>query len=441
MNLQNFDLKTEFDCACGKTHRAGPDDVIVGKGVIARLPELAARYGAKKIFLLADENTYAAAGKRVEEILRGAGIAVSRYLFGKEPVKPDERAVGAAVLHFDASCDRIIGVGSGVINDIGKLLAKTAKRPYLIVGTAPSMDGYASASSSMERDGLKVSVPSVCPNVILGDTDVLKKAPMRMLWAGLGDMIAKYVSIAEWRISHLINGEYYCETVASLVRAARDLCVRHADGLLRRDEEAVGAVFEGLVIGGLAMNYAGVSRPASGVEHYISHIWDMRGLEFGTPVDFHGIQCAIGTLLAARVYEKLKEITPDRAAACAHAEAFDYGKWSETLRALLGRGAEAMIALEEKEQKYDVAAHHARLDGILGKWDAILRVIDEEIPASAEIEALLDRIGAPKSPAEIGTEAHLSTVFAATKDIRDKYVLSRLLWDLGVTAKETDFFA
>ena len=210
-------------------------------------------------------------------------------------------------------------------------------------------------------------------------------------------------------------------------------CVDNADGLLRRDEEAVAAVFEGLVIGGVAMTYAGISRPASGVEHYFSHVYDMRGLEFGTPTDFHGIQCAIGTLIAARIYEQVKQIKPDREKALAFNAAFDYDDWKATLTEYLGTGARAMIALEAKERKYDKELHRPRLELILEHWSEILAIIDEELPSSSELESLLVRIGSPLSVSEIGLdEADLPTVFRATKDIRDKYVLSRLCHDLGI---------
>jgi glycerol-1-phosphate dehydrogenase [NAD(P)+] len=285
----------------------------------------------------------------------------------------------------------------------------------------------------MELDGLKTSLNTKCADVIIGDVDIIKNAPIRMLTAGLGDMIAKYISICEWRISHIVTGEYYCEYVADMVRSALKKCVDNADGLLRRDEEAVAAVFEGLVIGGVAMTYAGISRPASGVEHYFSHVFDMRGLEFGTSTDFHGIQCAIGTLVAARIYEKVKNITPDREKALAFNAAFDYGAWKKTLSEYIGTGAEAMIKLEAKERKYDVELHRARLEIILSHWNEILAIIEEELPSAAELEGLLTRIGCPLSFDEIAPgEFDLPTVFRATKDIRDKYVLSRLCHDLGI---------
>ena len=433
MSQETFEFVKEFACDCGKKHSTQVDDVIVEKGAINRIPEVVARYNAKKVFVLADENTYKAAGEKVCAILEGNKIAYTKFVFAGESPEPEEFAVGSCMMHYDSSCDMIIAVGSGVINDIGKIVANVTSHPYVIVGTAPSMDGYASGTSSMAMDGLKVSLPSACANVIIGDIDILKDAPKRLLQAGLGDMLAKYVSICEWRIAHLITGEYYCETIAEMVRVALKKCVDNAEGLLKRDEEAIKAVFEGLIIGGVAMSYAGVSRPASGVEHYFSHVWDMRALEFGTSMDLHGIQCAIGTLISAKVYEQIKEMTPDKEKALAYASQFNYADWSKTLKEFLGKSSDAMIALEEKEHKYDVELHQKRLDLILEKWDEILTIIEAELPSSAQIEKILDDIEAPKTPEEIGLgDTSLELTFKATKDIRDKYVLSRLAWDLGV---------
>ena len=419
-------------CSCGKVHDYALR-VHTGAGAVNYLPALIKELGGSKVYLLSDKNTFAAAGDRVCCLLNEAKIPYASHSFREETLEPDEKSVGSAIMHFKKDCDIIVGVGSGVINDIGKIVSVTTGKPYVIVATAPSMDGYASASSSMTLDGLKISLPSRDADAIIGDTEILCSAPLNMMKSGLGDMIAKYTSICEWRIAHLITGEYYCEEIAELIRQAVRTCVSNADGLLKRDPVAVQAVFEGLVIGGIAMNYAGVSRPASGVEHYISHVLDMRGVEYHIPVELHGIQCAVGTLIAIRLYEKLVAITPNREKALAYAKRFDYASWAETLRKLLGKGAESMIALETKEKKYDVQLHEKRLEIILKNWDAILQIIREELPAAKELEQLLTTIEAPKSLTGIGvSEDMLPTVFQATKDIRDKYVLSRLCWDLGI---------
>ncbi|MBQ8893976.1 MAG: sn-glycerol-1-phosphate dehydrogenase [Clostridia bacterium] len=419
-------------CSCGKCHTTPIHDVVIGKGVLRQLPEIIGRYSAKKVFLLADINTYAAAGKKVCGILEEAGIAYTKYIYQEKDLEPDERTVGSGVMHFDHSCEIVVAVGSGVINDTAKIISQIAGRPYIIVATAPSMDGYASDSSSMAMDGLKISLPSGAANVIVGDIDIIKEAPLPMLKAGLGDMLAKYISICEWKIAHLLIGEYYCETVASLVQTALKTCVDNAEGLLKRDEQAVQAVFEGLVISGIAMNYAKISRPASGMEHYISHVWDMRGLSMGTPVESHGVQCAIGTLYTARLYEMLREVIPDREKALRYVEGFEVEKWYQELRTFMGSGADAMIALDKKEQKYDKAKHAARLERILQNWETIQSIISG-LPSAARIEAILNQIACPKSETEFGLSHDiLPMTVKAAKDIRDKYVVARLLWDLGL---------
>ena len=419
-------------CPCGKNHTIAIDEVVVGSGVVNRLPEYVKKYG-KKPFVVADVNTYAAAGAQVCRILDAAGIPFGSFVFQNKALEPDEHAVGAAFMHLDNTCDVIVGVGSGVINDICKILSNTTGKPYIIVGTAPSMDGYASATSSMSMDGVKVSLNSRCADVVIGDTDVLKNAPMHMLRSGLGDMLAKFVSIAEWRIAHIITGEYYCEEVAQLIRTAVKKCVDNAQGLLKRDEKAIEAVFEGLVIGGVAMAYAGVSRPASGVEHYFSHVWDMRGLEFGTKVDLHGIQCAMATVKSVELYEKVMAVKPDWEKAHAYVEQFDLDAWNAQLRAFLGSSAETMIALEKKEGKYCKDTHEARFRLIEENWDAILRILKEELPAYKELCKLVDGVGISRDLNTIGVSAEDARItFRATKDIRDKYVLSRLAWDLGI---------
>lgn len=429
----------ETGCPCGKSHTVAVDEVVVGSGVIRRIPEFVEKYGAKRPFILADVHTFAAAGQQVCAVLDAAGISYSRYVFPQTELEPDEHAVGAAIMHFDTKCDLIIGIGSGVINDIGKIVSNVSGRKYIIVGTAPSMDGYASATSSMSLDNLKTSLSSRCADVIIGDTDILKKAPAHMLKAGLGDMLAKYVSIAEWRIAHIITGEYYCEEVAQLIRGALKKCVDNAAGLLKREDAAIEAVFEGLVIGGVAMAYAGVSRPASGVEHYFSHVWDMRGLEFGTRVDLHGIQCAMATMSAVKLYEYVAAHQPNPAKARAYVENFDYSAWSAELRAFLGAAADTMIALEAKEGKYDKRTHEARLNLILENWENILQILREELPSAARLTEIMDTIGISTDLNTLGVDsACAKQTFRATKDIRDKYVLSRLAWDLGILEELAD---
>ncbi len=432
-SLQALLAHDGFDDGCGRIHTAGIRDVLIGAKTVEKLPEMITKFGGHKAFLLADAHTYAAAGARVCSLLDAQKIPYSLYVLSQGEVEPDEMTAGSIAMHYDVSCDIVVGIGSGVINDMGKLIAAVSDHPYIIVATAPSMDGFASATSSVSRDGLKVSLPTKGANCVIGDTEILAAAPARMLAAGVGDMIAKYISLTEWKLAHIIVGEYYCQTVCDIVNHSLQSVVSHAEGLAKREPAAIEAVMEGMVLAGIAMNYADMSRPASGVEHYFSHVWDMRHLEFGAscPADLHGIQCGVATLLSLRVYEQIKALTPDREKAKAHAAAFDCEVWFTQMRRFLGRGAESMIAAETEDGKYNVVRHAERLEVILAHWDEIVAEIDK-MPTYDDVKRVLETVGAPTTAAELGHDEEVVRMsLLAAKDIRDKYVASRLLWDLG----------
>lgn len=443
LSLQELTRPGGYDCACGRRHECALEYLNIGQGVLNRVPEMLSALGSARPFVLCDANTYAAAGERVCALLDDAGIPHFLYVIpGQGRISPAEWEVGSAVMHYDPRCDLILAVGSGVINDIGKVMARAVGVRSAVVGTAPSMDGYASNSSSMEVDHVKVSLYNHAPSGILLDTDVLCQAPMRMLWAGLGDMAAKYVALCEWRISHLVTGEFYCESIAELMRAAVRRVMEAAPGIPQRDPQAVEAVAEGLVIAGIAMAYAGISRPASGLEHYFSHMWEMMALERGESYDLHGIQVGVGTLLTLKLYKRIRTVIPDRERAQRHMNAFDPAKWEEQVRRIFGKTADEIIKIEGQTHKNDPARHAARLDNILAHWDDILRIIDEELPEYGALCSRMAEAGMPLTPGDIGVSAQDTVdAFLGARDIRDKYLSCSLLWDLGLTEKFAEYLA
>ncbi len=422
-------------CACGRTHRCGLKLLRVGKGAVEALPEALIALGVKRPFVVADEHTYRAAGARVEQVLQAAGIAYTLYRLPDEKrIEPDEWAVGSLTMGFDPQCDGVLAVGSGVINDCCKVLAHACGLPSLVVCTAPSMDGYASNSSSMVVRRVKESLYNACSQAILADTELLKTAPEVMLQAGLGDMLAKYVSVCEWRISHLVTGDAYCEEIAGLVRASLQKIVEHADGLMRREDAALEAVIQGLVLSGVAMAFAEISRPASGLEHYFSHMWEMKALREGTAGDLHGIQVGVGTLLTLWIYEHMLNFdTVDRARAEAAMAAFDPAAWEAQCGQIFGPIAPQIIALEGKAHKNAPQRHKERLERLCAHWPEIRRIISEELPSREQIYALMQRAGMPLSPRDLGLNGvDTAQALVGSRDIRDKYLTSSMLWDLGL---------
>ena len=306
----------EYSCACGKSHKVDIQAIRVGSGVIQELPGILRDLGASHIFLVADNYTYEAAGRQVEQLLDQAGLAYHKRVFQTEtPLVPNEYALGSVLAAMTSQDDMLLAVGSGTLNDVTKYVSARTGIPYVIAATAPSMDGYASTVAPTILDGFKTTLPAVYPAAIVADVDILKDAPMPMLTAGFGDIIGKFTSLADWRLSHQLNGEYYCPEVADVIEAAVETCAANAQALAQREPQAIQAVTEALILSGLAMGMVGVSRPASGAEHQMAHYWEMDALRRGEEHPLHGNAVGVGTVLAASLYEMAAEYLPQGFAA------------------------------------------------------------------------------------------------------------------------------
>jgi glycerol-1-phosphate dehydrogenase [NAD(P)+] len=434
MTLSELIAPEGHACACGRTHKAGLKYLKIGGGAARFLPEALKKIGCAKPFVFCDQNTYKAAMPQVESALKDAGISYALFIFPQDTIEPDEHAVEQLKAAIDPACDGIVSVGSGVLTDCGKVTAHDLSLPHAAVATAPSMDGYASNSSSMIMQRIKVTLYNACPQAILADTDILRAAPERLLRAGLGDMLAKSIAQCEWRISHIVTGEYYCEAVAALMRRSLAKIVAAAPGLLKRDPETIEAVTEGLILSGLAMAFAEISRPASGLEHYFSHLWEMFALQEGTRPELHGIQVGVGTALTLNILRRLRGMTPDEKTMLRAADAFDEKAWEEEMRRVFGGTAQTLIDREHTQwHKNDPGARRTRSARIRDHWGDILTIMDEELPDVSDTLALMRSLRLPTSPREIGvTDRQALDAFVHSRDIRDKYLTSSMLWDMGI---------
>lgn len=315
----------EMNCTCEKKHHCAPiDAILIEDGAIDKLPSLLEQYHHHRIFVVADQNTWRVAGERVAALLSASGQLSHSFVFPGE-VLPNAEAIGQIVIHagpfaYDAVVDSfapcplpdfILGVGSGVINDVCRLSSFRLRLPYGICATAPSMDGYASAGSPMLFDGTKATIKATTPRYIIADLNVVSEAPMAMCTAGVGDMLGKYTGILDWEMARDVTGEYWCGQIAQQVIEATDRVVALSEGLKSRSHDTVHSILEGFIVTGLGMAYAGCSRPASGSEHTIGHFWELEYVAAGRKPNFHGDEVAEGTLLVSSIYRRLYNETDD----------------------------------------------------------------------------------------------------------------------------------
>ncbi len=424
-----------FSCSCGRVHRAEIPFVRVGSGVLDSVTEALKILGKNHPMVLCGPNGYQAAGKAVCSLLEKAGIPFTLQVLEEENggnLRPAEYAVGSAVLNFDHDADVVLGVGSGVINDTCKVIGKVAKIPCMIVATAPSMDGFASDGSSMEVGGIKQSLKEQIPEAIVCDTDILAQAPMHMIHAGIGDILAKTSSLFDWNLSAIATGEHYCEDIAALVRQSLENVIRLSPQAVQRDEKAVKEITDGLVLSGVAMALEGSSHPASGLEHYFSHCWEMMKLERGEPYELHGIQVGIGMLMVLKIAEWLRTVRPDMSRVEKAIPSFDREAWEANIRRVFPKSSDGILEMEISARKNDPDGRRARAKRVIAAWDDLLTLMEKELPAYQNMAEYMKKLGMPTKPEEIGlSRQDVLDAFVCSRDIRNKYILSSMIWDIG----------
>ncbi|ABR34524.1 sn-glycerol-1-phosphate dehydrogenase [Clostridium beijerinckii] len=296
----------EFDCGCGKKHRIDIKHIYVGENVYNRILDVAKEILPKEILLVSDNNTYKALGKCVENELTESGYKVNNIILVSDgDLIPDEKAIGRLLVEVNNETELIVAVGSGSINDICRIISAKTHIPYVIMGTAPSMDGYASTVSPLIIDGAKVTYPGTNPYAIIADSNIMKDAPFEMICAGFGDILGKYTALSDWRLSNTILDEYFCDTTEKLVRNAMYKCFENIEGAVKRDVKAIEYISEALILSGIAMTLSGNSRPASGAEHHLSHYWEIDKLSRKLEHPLHGNSVGVGTVISAWLYKKL----------------------------------------------------------------------------------------------------------------------------------------
>ncbi|MBT8334176.1 MAG: iron-containing alcohol dehydrogenase, partial [Deltaproteobacteria bacterium] len=255
------------------------------------IPRLINRFSdGNRCMLIADSRTYMVAGEEIRELLADDDFTVQRFIVpdidGESPVVDSQTK--DSLLEECSAADLYIALGSGVINDLVKWLAFLQHKPYIVVATAASMNGYASANVAATVDGLKVLFHAAAPKAVIATPDILINAPHELSTAGLGDVLAKSVSGADWRVNQFLFGDYYCQFSVDLLKHLEPIYLKNPQKIRDRDPAGFKALFEALFYSSVAMTITGTSAPASGGEHLISHTLDMLAARDNHAHDLHG---------------------------------------------------------------------------------------------------------------------------------------------------------
>jgi glycerol-1-phosphate dehydrogenase [NAD(P)+] len=418
-------------------------DVIIGEGVLGEATaELFARsFGDLPAVVVADENTHRVAGETVAQRLKDAGRElIDPHVFPGQPALHADyenvETLTASLRRHDAIA---VAVGSGTLNDIAKRASHECGRPYMVVASAASMDGYTAFGAAITKDGFKRTMECSAPRAVLADVTVLAQAPAPMTSGGYADLLAKITAGADWIVADVLEVEPIDPKPWSLVQGSlREATARPGD-LHAGDSEALDGLIEGLIMSGLAMQATSSSRPASGAEHQFSHLWEMAGLgehpEHGEPPLSHGFKVGLGTVSIAALYERL--LSRDLAELDIDAAVAAWPSWQEVerrVRAAHTTPGQDEPAVQQSKAKYvDAEQLAARLRLARERWPQLRERLTEQLLPADRLRAQLEDAGCPTTPAEIGLSAEdLKATYRRAQMIRSRYTVLDLANETGL---------
>jgi glycerol-1-phosphate dehydrogenase [NAD(P)+] len=321
------------------------------------------------------------------------------------------------------------------MNDVVKHAAFTAGIPYMCVATAASMDGYTSAGAPLSEKGFKKTIPCRPARVLLADLDVIAAAPPEMTGWGYGDLAGKVPAGGDWIIADALGIEPIDDVAWPMVQGGLEGWLSQPDRIAAGDRAAVEGLFFGLTLVGLAMEAHGSSRPASGADHQIAHLWEMDDLHHTGERVSHGACVAVGAMAALRMFDWL--LTRDLAAldpARRAAEAPTLAAKEAEIRARFGPGEIAERAIAETRAKHvEGAALQARLTRLAAIWPDLRARLRARLWTPARMADHLARAGAPVEAADIGVDpACLHRTILKARFLRSRYTVLDLLDEIGL---------
>ena len=420
--------------------------VIIGEQTLEQVGVFFKRlFPNERAIVVADVTTFALAGKRVLEELAAAGISTDEPFVYNEPDMHAEMRFVDVLKERLAVADAIpIAVGSGTVNDLCKYASSLVGRSYIAVGTAASMDGYASFGASIEYNECKQTFSCPAPRGILIDMDVVCKAPIKMNAAGFADLIAKIPAGADWILADLIGTEPIDTIAWSLVQDSLRDWVANPEGVASGDRKALTFLMEGLIMSGLAMQKAKTSRTASGAEHQFSHLWDNQHHKFNGEAPSHGFKVGVGTVATSALYERIlstwNESTFDAAIIAIPDNFRSWATIEKELEENFGNSGLYETVKRECAKKFvEPNELERRLKLFRNNWVELKARLSKQLMPAAEIQELIAAAKAPATPEEIGIErTRLQKSYALAQQLRYRYNCLDWTQDMGLWEETVD---
>ena len=384
-----------------------------------------------RLLVVCDRNTWAAQAEEVVAALKGAGFDVKTVVLSGEEITADAERVYQVLIALDDGARTLVAVGSGTITDTVRFVAHRGRLDFISIPTAPSVDAYVSVGAPMS--GVKVTYNCMAPIAVFADVRVLSKAPRAMIAAGFGDMLAKFTSVADFRLGSVVRDEPFSTEIADRMLATAVACADNAEAIGAATHEGVTVLLQALFDSGWCMVDFNNSRPASGTEHHYSHFWEMKLLREGRPAILHGAKTGVGTILGAQLYKQVRELSRHEVEDLLEASTMP-SRDAEiaTIRDIYGQLSDEVVHTQKSFLDLTPEQYDERKRRILARWDEI-QAIAADVPEPEVIAGWIRTTGGPTSVGELGLSDHEK--FLAEQHshlLRDRFTVRKLMRVLGL---------
>ncbi len=397
-------------CVCGREHELETKKVVVESGAIANFEQYMADVG------LADKKRTVVYDSVIYKLTEGKHVrADQEIVLEANGLKAEDVAIEKMMEQLDDP-EVIVAYGAGTIMDFGRYPAYKLGIPFVAIPTLASSDGFTANICSAIINGQKKSTAMCAPVLVVTDLDIIKGAPARLVASGINDILSKYISLLDWKISHLVCGEYYCPMVADLAQEALEIMREAADKYAATGVADHEAMTMAQMKSGLTMQLLNHSRAASGAEHLMAHLVEMHPPRFENAEGIHGECVGVGTFACLKLYRHLATLPTPKAK--------PFEPLSEDwIREKFGDRLAAGII---KENENDILATFDP-QNIVDHWDEIRDMINA-LPTVEELEALYKACGCKYLPEHIGIDPALeSEMLPISAAIRNRLTLVRML--------------
>ena len=362
-------------------------------------------------------------------------------------VHTDFAQINFVKAHLQAN-SAVLSVGSGTVTDVAKHACYVFQQeqsirpiPFVVYQTANSVSAYTSNMAPTFVEGVKRTLPSRYPDVLICDLETLRDAPQSMTVAGVGDLLAAFNSYADWWLAHRLGlDNTYTEFAQTLMGPLDEIFLDQAEEIRTGTLESMGVLAKLIALGGLAMSLSHATAPMSGYEHVTSHVLDLVAEQRQRPLAQHGTQVALATLLTTGAYQTFfEEFDPEEVNLenCYPTEQQMQARIEEAFHSLDPSGRVAAECWSDYKIKLEAwHAHRADFEQTLRNWPDVQAKLQSLVKSPQVAANILHAISSPAQFADLTpppNESEVQFAFRSAPLIRRRFTLGDMFvflnWD------------